>query len=763
MERPASVGGERTAHLGAQRPARLVLVGAGHAHVQVLRRLAMEPLPGAHVTLVVDRPEAVYSGMVPGHVCGDYAGPELEIDAVPLARRARARVVLAAATRVDPVARRIEVAGRPSVAYDLASLDVGATVLGLDVPGVREHALATRPIRGLVDDLDARIARARAARGDAPLRVVVVGAGAAGLELAFTLGQRLARDAVPAELILIDAGSRVLPGTAGRVAARARRLAERRGIRVRTGLRVEAVEKEAVRVCGAAGDESLPADLVLWAAGGAPHGWLRDSPLPSDTRGFVRVRDTLQVVGHDDLFAVGDCAVLDAHPWMPRAGVHAVREGPTLERNLRARLAGRAPHRHRPQRDFLTLLNLGGGRALGTKWGFAAEGRAIFRLKDAIDRRFVTRFQVLDTEGRPAPGFPSPESMGMGMGMEAMACGGCAAKLGAHPLAAALARLPEAPDDPSWLAGLDPPDDAATLALPGGEVALATVDGFRAFADDPWLVGRVAAVNAVSDVLAKGGEARHALALVTIPEAGADDETDLLHDVLAGVRAALDPLGVSLVGGHTARGPELSVGLAVLGRATSAGAVLPLGGARPGDALLLTKPLGTGVVLAADMQGRAAGRWAAAAWDAMARPNQAAARLAVGARVHAATDVSGFGLAGHLGELLAASDAAARLHLADLPLLPGAATLFGLGLRSSAHDANVANAPSLRLEPGAARDPRAAAIFDPQTSGGLLLALPEPRADALVEALRAAGDPAAARIGRVIAPGRDGARIEVSP
>jgi len=749
---------EPPAHF-AERPTHLVLVGAGHAHVQVLRRFAMEPAPGAHLTLVVDQPEAVYSGMVPGHVSGDYATAELEIDAVPLARRARARVVLAAATRIDPVARHVEVAGRPPVPYDLASLDVGSSVRGLDVPGVREHALATRPIRGLLDELDARVARARAARGGEPLRVAIVGAGAAGLELAFTLTHRLERNGVPAELVLIDGGSGILPGAPGRVAARALRSARRRGLRIRSGLRVEAVDKEAIRVNGPGGTESIPCDLALWATGAAPHAWLRDSPLPSDTRGFVRVRDTLQVVGHDDLFAAGDCAAFDAHPWVPRAGVHAVREGPTLERNLRARLAGRALRRHRPQRDFLMLLNLGGGRALGAKWGLAAEGRAVFHLKDAIDRRFMARFQVLDAAGRPAPGFPSPEAMGM----EPMACGGCAAKLGASPLAAALARLPAAPPDPSWLAGLDPPDDAATLALPGGGVELATVDGFRAFADDPFLVGRVAAVNAASDVLAKGGEPRHALAFVTLPETGADDETDLLHQVLAGVRAGLDPLGVSLVGGHTARGPELAVGLAVLGRAASADAVLPLGGAEPGDALVLTKPLGTGVVLAADMQGRAAGAAVVATWEAMARANDAAARLAVAARVHAATDVSGFGLAGHLGELLAASgSAAARLDLTRLPLLPGAEALFAQGLRSTAHEANVANAPPLRIEPRAAHDPRAAALFDPQTSGGLLLALSDTDADALVAALRDAGDADAACIGRVLAPGRDGVRIEVA-
>ncbi|HEU4429482.1 MAG TPA: bifunctional NADH dehydrogenase FAD-containing subunit/selenide, water dikinase SelD, partial [Myxococcota bacterium] len=138
----------------------LVLVGGGHAHVQVLRRWAMAPLAGVRLTVVLDRAEAVYSGMVPGFVAGDYTAAECEIDVVPLARRAGARVILEAASELDAHARRIGFAERPALAYDVASLDVGSGVRGLELPGVAEHALATRPIRDFVDRLDAALARA---------------------------------------------------------------------------------------------------------------------------------------------------------------------------------------------------------------------------------------------------------------------------------------------------------------------------------------------------------------------------------------------------------------------------------------------------------------------------------------------------------------------------------------------------------------------------------------------------------------------------
>jgi selenide,water dikinase len=712
-------------------PRDLVLVGGGHAHVQVIRRFAMAPVPDVRLTVVLDRPEAVYSGMVPGFVAGDYEAADLTIDVVPLARRAGARVVLAAAEGVDPKAKEIRVAGRPALPYDVASLDVGSTVRGLELPGVREHALATRPIHAFVERLDAAVAAACARRGAEPLRVVVVGGGAAGVEVAFTLEARLRAQGMPADFTLAAAWPTLLPGAGHRFVRAIEREAGRRGIRLRLGVEVAGIEPDRVRVEDAA-DES--ADLVVWATGAAPHPWLDEVHVPKDAGGSLRVRETFQCVGFDDLFAAGDCAAPDAHPWVPKAGVYAVRAGPVLDANLRARLAGGRLRRYRPQRDFLALLNLGDGRALGGKWGLAAGGGAVWRLKDAIDRRFMARFR--------AEGLPKMEG-------EPMQCGGCAAKLDAGALGRALAALPPAARDDAVLLGLDPPDDAAALRLPGGDVVLATVDGFRAFADDPWLVGRVAAVNAASDVYAKGGRPRFALAWVTLPEDEGAGAGALLLQVMAGVRAALDPLGCSLVGGHTTTGPELQVGLAITGELGPGEAPLGLAGLAPGDRLLLSKPLGTGVLLAADMQGGARGVWVETLHRALLRANDAAAAVARRFEARAATDVSGFGLGQHLGEMLRASGVSASLESAALPALPGARALLGGGVRSTFHAQNVASASLLcdagRLE---AR-PEGALLFDPQTSGGLLFGVSAERAHAALTALREGGDEEAACIGRV--------------
>jgi selenide,water dikinase len=727
----------------------LVLVGGGHAHVQVLRRWAMDPVPGVRLTVVVDRPVAVYSGMVPGYVAGQYRRDELEIDVRPLALRAGARCIVARATGLDLGGRRLAVEGRPPIAYDTLSLDVGSTVAGLDRPGVREHALATRPIVDFVERVDALVARLRGRPG---ARIVVVGAGAAGVEVAFGLEARLAREGVgTVEVTLLETGPRVLPGFPAAVARRIEAALGARRIGVRARGQVERVEADGV-VLG--GGERLPADAVVWVAGAASLPLFAGSGLALDERGFVRVRATLQAVGHDEVFAVGDCAAWDPGPPLPKAGVYAVRQGPVLTDNLLARLRGEPLRPYRPQRDFLALLNLGDGTAVAAKWGLAAGGAWAFRLKDWIDRRFMERFQVLDPADRPTEAFRRPAMAG-----PPMLCGGCAAKVGESALSRVLERL-GAPSDPGVILGLAVPDDAAAVETPGGEVVAVTIDGFRAFTGDPYLVGRVAAVNAASDLWAKGVTPRYALAQVTVAEAEPARAEETLYQVMAGARAALDAEGITLVGGHTTIGPELSVGFAVLGLAGSADALLRKGGLSPGDRLVLTKPLGTGVLLQGDMRGLARGAWVEAAIASMLRSNGPAAAIAREHRASAATDVTGFGLAGHLGEMLRASKATAVIDLDALPLLPGTASLLARGVRSTAHEENARAGRAILVDPAAAARPELDVLYDPQTSGGLLLGLPAAAAPAALAALRAASVPAAV-IGEVTPARPDGALFEV--
>jgi selenide,water dikinase len=269
-------------------------------------------------------------------------------------------------------------------------------------------------------------------------------------------------------------------------------------------------------------------------------------------------------------------------------------------------------------------------------------------------------------------------------------------------------------------------------------------------------VGRVAALNATNDLWAKGVEPRFALALVSLPDGASGRGEETLYQVLAGARAALDGERVTLLGGHTvasgpaggngaprADGSALAVGFAVWGATKDRDALLTRAGLAPGDRLVLTRALGTGVLWRADMLGEAPSAWIEAAVASMTRSNAAASAAAVRAGARACTDVSGFGLAGHLAALLEASGVSARLELASLPLLPGVRACLARGLRSSVHAQNAELAAALRIEPAAAADPALDVLFDPQTSGGLLFGVAPERTDAALAALQEAGDHAA--------------------
>ena len=368
----------------------IVLVGGGHAHVQVLQSFATEPPPSSRLTLIVDTPIAVYSGMVPGFIAGQYKEEDLQIDVRCLAERAGIRVVIDKAVGIDPQERRILLENQPSVAYDLASFDIGSTVAGLDSPGVREHAIATRPIGVFVQCIDSMIKQARQHPPDTPFQVVVVGGGAGGVEVAFTLGQRLQEEISPAVGVgLVESGPRILAGYPDSLLARVYRNCQKRGLKIYCNRRVASVHGDHVQLDGG---EDIPCQVVLWITGAVSQPIFQESGLPTDGRGFVQVRSTLQVEGHDQLFAVGDCSTLLEYPQTPKAGVYAVRQGPLITYNIRARLRGHPLRSYRPQSDFLALLNLGDGSALGTKWGRSVQGRLVMKLKDFIDRRFMRRF-----------------------------------------------------------------------------------------------------------------------------------------------------------------------------------------------------------------------------------------------------------------------------------------------------------------------------------------------------------------------------------
>ncbi len=465
-----------------------------------------------------------------------------------LARFAGARLIHGSATGIDRKQRRILLEGRPPLAFDILSIDAGITPALATIKGAAKHGIAVKPISSLMPKLR-RIEALLAAPGDR--RIAVVGAGAAGFELAHAFRHRFANRAGNVHITLIG-GNGLLPTVNARARGLARKSLERAGIAlVESDAVIEIGEDQVILASG----RSIPADAALVTTGAAPAAWLRNAGLKTDADGFVAVRPTLQVLDDDDIFAAGDCAGVLEYP-REKSGVFAVRHGPPLTENLRARAQGRPPTPFTPQRQYLMLLSTGRKEAIAARGPFSVAGGWVWTWKDWIDRRFMRKFNEL-------PEMAAPD------GGESMRCGGCAAKVGPVTLARALGRL-----DP----GSAPRDDAAILKAPGNKLRLETVDFFRAFWPEPYVFGEIAANHALNDIYAMGGTPSHALAVAVIPHARPRLVEEDLFQLLAGARAVFSEAGVELAGGHSSEGTELAAGFSVSGSVHAQGHP-PQGGA----------------------------------------------------------------------------------------------------------------------------------------------------------------------------------------
>lgn len=722
----------------------VVLVGAGNAHLVFVRKWRMRPLPGVAVVLVNEAPAVPYSAMVPAHIAGDYRREEMTIDLVRLCRSAGVRLVSERVAALDPGTRQVIFADRPPLSYDVLSLGLGSVPTDLARPSVPGFAFPLRPLSALLDRLDGiEVELKNAPR---PFHLVIVGGGASGCELALAIHNRVGRHP-DFQITLLQGNPRLLPRFPAKTAAAYERAFRSRSIALRLNCRVIGGDSGVLKL---AGGESLACDAVLWATPGSPPDLIRESGLATDDRGFLRVKETLQAESDAATFGTGDCVSFAAHPDLARSGVHAVRQGGVLFENIASYLHGRSLRRFCPQRRCLYLLNAGDGTAVLNYGPVSWKSRWVRALKDRIDRRWVASFRPLEM---PSNSGDSDDDLTQ------MRCGGCGSKVAGDVLSAVLKRL-EPTQDARVLIGARQGEDAAVFrGEAGGPVQVQTVDYFRSFTDDPYLFGRVAALHAVSDLYAMNARPFAALAIATLPYARGPIQEAQLFELLAGAQRSFLELGVTLAGGHTTEGSELAVGFAMTGQADE-GRLFRKGGLVTGDRLILTKPLGTGALLAAWMRAGCRAEWFTGVVAGMLQSNRNAAEVFARFGVKACTDITGFGLAGHLLEMLDTSNVGAKLYADRVPLLDGFLDVAAAGIVSTLHRDNVKVACRI-----GGPEPLPAWLFDPQTSGGLLAGVPAECADEIIRELLAAGYSEAAMIGEVHGSGTVGidlARLAVS-
>lgn len=713
----------------------LLLIGGGHAHVQVVRRFGMKPEPGVRLTLVSRESQTPYTGMLPGFIAGDYEQSEIVIDLLKLSRFADCRFIEANVERVDVENRRVHVSGgRSPIRFDALSINAGGDCT-LDIPGT-SFIEPVKPIGRFLQNWSDTTSTLMSIPHP---RIAIIGGGPGSVELALALRNRFGDEL---EMTLLSRSHELMPEH-GSLARRYVMSALRtHNILVVHDFNVISVEREVDRNVLVIRNEDgagMTCHYVFGATGvGAPT-WLRESGFDVNERGFLKVNRYLQTEPYAFVFGAGDAVSLEGQS-RPKSGVYSVREGPYLAENLRRHLTGRSLKKFRAQRRALALIRTAPGVATASRGLVQASGEWLWRYKDWIDRRFMRRFQDLPVMEAPKVSYrgdlqaEAPDS--------SMRCGGCGAKLGADLLQRVLHRL-DIHSPESVYKGIG--EDAAVVNMGSPTMAI-SCDGFRAMVDDPWRFGRIAAHHALNDLYAMNSEPSIAIALVAVPfMSDSLMEEDLFH-LMSGALSVFHEADVALVGGHTAEGAELSIGFTVVG--STGFNVMAKGNLKPTQALVLSKAIGVGAILAGGMDGRCDARAVEKALRVMDLSNAAGMQIFADYDVTACTDVTGFGLGGHLGEMLRASNVSASLKLDAIPILPEAVDAMINGIESSLQKNNeqiiedcVYDCSSL--------DPRLRMLADPQTSGGLLAGVDPDYVDRCLSDLRRFGYADAKVIGTV--------------
>lgn len=737
----------------------IVLVGGGHSHVGVLRQFGRQPLPGVRLTVICTDTHTPYSGMLPGYIAGHYSYDQVHIDLRRLAVFAGARFFRDEVVGLDRERRRVLCRDRPPVAYDLLSINIGSTPQLDGVAGAAEKVLPVKPIRRFNERWLALLQQVCGHPGGTT--IAVVGAGAGGVELTLAMQYRLRRELLalgrdPDELRLhlFSANREILSTHNARVQRTFERVLAERGVVVHR--LAEVVSVSHAQLATRSG-EHLSADEIIWVthAGGA--GWLRDTGLSLDSGGFILVGDTLQTVSDPLVFAAGDCAAMIDVP-LEKAGVFAVRQGRPLAENLRRSLLAMSLRRYRPQARWLALISTGDRRAVASRGAVCAEGAWVWRWKDRIDRRFMAGFQDLPPIDEP----PTPLAPAISLDASETAQARAAAAIhrgDGAPVAATrlrqVVRMLRARNCGEVWRDLEDGGHAAIVQVPPGKAMVQTLASCGAFVDDPWLFARIAVNDALDDIFVRGAEAHSASIVATLP-AGLDEKVeDTLFQLLSGAAEVFTSVDCALVGARAVWGPELAIGVAVNGLiGAQITGVMGKGSMRPGEVLILNKPIGSATLLAAHRRLRATGRWIDAALLSMLQSNRLAASCLNAYAASACTRVSALGLHGQLLAMTRRAGFSVELDLNALPVLDGAAETAALGFPSRRPAAGPCTGRAPSASDAACRHPNHALLFDPETAGGLLASVPPETAEACLQALRALGYPRATSVGRVLPTGQ---------
>jgi selenide,water dikinase len=708
-----------------------VLVGGGHANIQVIKNFAMNPIKGLRLTLVSDQLEAPYSGMLPGFMAGLYDHHELHFDLRKICADAGVRFIKSAAIGLCAEKRELFLEGYPTLYFDSMVINVGIQPEPLKVESNANHIYPLKPISRFINHWRNFQKEVKTWSSPKTLRIAVVGGGAAGVETAIVISTYLRGLEIDHHVQLFQKSEQLLKGYSASAQKKIKKILDRNGIEVRLSCGVVSAEGQRLILS----DKTVhPFEFAFVATHAKAPSWFQATDLQLDSDGFLKTKASLQSESHPFVFGAGDCVSFPKK--LPRSGVFAVREGGFLKTQLWRFISGSPLRAFKPQKKTLALINSGYKRAIGFYGPFSFEGSWVWRLKDLIDQRFMRRFQYI-------PKMPEKIKYKIDLTkrfeVEKNQCGGCGSKVESKVLRGVLTKACHDTGIKMMDGAFD--QDASLLDLKGGK-GLYTEDAFRLFGQDPYLNGRVLVEHACNDLFARGSTPLSAGVFLMLPQhLNAKITESDFYQCITGIFEGLKKQNLSLLGGHTMESEQLSLGLSLVGDFPDH--LIKKDIRTEGD-LVLTKALGSGALLASYMGGMPSGYDLEHLFEGMLFSNKEAVKILKEGGCKAATDVTGFGFIGHLLEMLKADTLQAQIFLDRIREYQGFKECRRKRVSSFLEEKNKENFGSL-VNGSELPD----LLFDPQTSGPLLALVQPGKGEELEARLKSIGYQGAACVGQV--------------
>ena len=689
----------------------LVLIGAGHTHCLFIKMWAMKQNPTVRITLINPDPVASYTGMLPALIAGKVSRAEAQVDLFMLCRAIEGRLILDSVEKIDKDNNFVLCASGRKIFFDAVSINVGSAsspgIVGLD-----RHGLSARPLAKLEESWS-KFLRKSVESKKSP-KICLIGGGIASAELAFAMRIALIRNGVHNSKITIIERDRVFKDLKPSQKVFLRKKLSSKNIEilefspVQEVLNNGVILKDGLRISG---------DLVVSCVGALPNPIITNSGLES-VCGFASVEKTLKIKNLVNGFAVGDCADFPSNS-IRKSGVYAVRQAPILHQNILNFFSKKLLKNFSPQKDHLKLLVYTDNEAILLRNGLAFSGRVFWKFKKYIDRKFINDFSRLkNMEIKTDERFLKIN--------KEMLCGGCGSKVGNSTLEMALKNISNKNRSKHILSEIG--DDAAVLKF-GSIYQTLTTDHLRSFTSDPWLLSKITAIHSLGDIWAMGSDPKLALSTIIIPESSEVIQARTMEEIIDGANSVFQKEQVSIVGGHTSLGSELVIGFSVGGLSNKK--PITVRAAKEGDQLILTKPLGSGVLLAGEMRFMSEGKDIEALYREMSKPQSEVAKIL---RVYsnAMTDITGFGLVGHLYNICKQSKLSAKIMIDQIPVYRGVRELVERGVRSSIFNENMKYSKYMFFE----NNKKSEILFDPQTAGPFLATVPETKVNDLLRKTR---------------------------